>query len=401
MSSTRRQRLLAYALGGMGPGSNALIYFLVPLRAADLEVGFGVIGVLLGVKALTETALAIPLGSFIDRVGARRAFLAGTAGVAVAGACLMVAESLAALIVLQVLLGATRPLAWVGGQSYVSGMRSGADRSYDTGRFSFAASFSQIIAPLIAGSAFQYLGAGTAFVTLVLYGVVFFVVGIGLPDAGRRPRGAESTGTGLRAAARLLRSADMQVVMLLTFTRLWTPSAWNAFLPLFLISVGTPASIAGTAASCMALVATVTSLFAGRIARWGRASVVTAVGLGISCLGVALTPLAVDVPLVYLPAAMVGIGQGISLPMLLVLVSAAAPPGQRSLALGLRSGVNQGAATAAPLAIAPMVAIGGLGLGFPLAGAIGAAALVAAMVVELASSRKRAAASQAGGPGPR
>lgn len=364
-----------------------MVYFLVPLRASELGVSLGVIGLLLGVKGLTETVLAVPLGAFIDRVGAKRAYLIGSIGVALAGLGFVLATSVVALFALQVALGATRPLAWVGGQSYVSGMRDGADRSYDTGRFSFAANVGQILTPLMAGLAVQFLGTRQAFLVVLVYGLVFFLVAVTLPDSGRSAT-RDSGGSGFRAAAHLLKLGDMQVVMLLTFTRLWLPSVWSSFLPLYLVSVGTAASIAGTAASSMAVVATLTSLLTGRIARLGRPAVVTAVALGIACLGVALTPAATGVPSVYLPAAMVGIGQGLSLPMLLVLVSAAAPAGQRSLALGLRSGVNQAAATAAPILIAPIIAIGGLVVGFTLAGGIGAICLAAAMVIEHSGRRR-------------
>lgn len=391
MTFTRRQRLLAYAMGGVGPGSNTLIFFLVPIRASELGVNLGLIGVLLGLKALTETALAVPLGSFIDRVGAKRAYLIGTIGMVAAGAGFMVASSVLALFLLQVVLGATRPLAWVGGQSYVSGMRSGADRSYDTGRFSFAANLGQILTPLLAGLAVQVWGARLAFLVLAVYGLAFFLVAVTLPDSGREGADAGAGGAGFRRAAALLRLSDIQVVMLLTFTRLWVPSVWTAFLPLYLVSVGTSAGIAGTAVSSMAVAATVTSLLTGRIAKLGRPSVLTAVALGISCVGVALTPLATGVPAVFAPAAMVGFGQGLSLPLLLVLVSAAAPKGQRSLALGLRSGVNQAAATAAPVLIAPIITLGGLGVGFAVAGGVGAAFLAAAMAIDHLGRRSSAA----------
>lgn len=173
----------------------------------------------------------------------------------------------------------------------------------------------------------------------------------------------------------------MQLVLLLTFTRLWLPTIWVAFLPLFLVTQGASVGVAATAASSMALVATLTTLFTGRLARLGRPTTVTTVALGMSCLGVALTPLASGIPAVYLPAALVGIGQGISLPLLLVLVSEMAPPSQRNLALSLRTGISQAAAAAAPLVVTPIIGIGGLGMGFASASGVGALLLVGAVVL--------------------
>lgn len=380
---TRGGRLLAYATGGFGLGVSTLMYFLVPLRAAELGIGVTTIGLLLAAEALTEMVVSVPLGGLIDRVGARRAYLAGTLGLALIGVGFALASSLVLLFLLQLAFGVARPLGWLGGQSYVAGMSSPAERSRDSGRFSFVANLGQIIAPVLAGSAVQLAGVQSAFSVVTLFGLAFFVVGLGLPDD---QQGAQRPGTGratFRPAARLLVLPGIQIAMLLTFARLWLISMWSAFLPLYLVGAGTPPGIAGTAVAAMALVATVTSLLTGRLARHGRASFIGTGGLATSCIGVALSPVVTTVPGLYLPAALVGIGMGLSLPMLLVLVATSAPPEQRSLALGLRAGVNQAAATAAPVLVAPLIAVAGLSFGFPLAAVVGALVLCGAVSLEV------------------
>lgn len=378
-----RRRLLAYASGGFGLSVSTLMYFLVPLRAAELGVGVTVIGLLLGAEALTEMVVSVPLGGLIDRIGARRAYLAGTIGLAAVGVGVMMTSSLALLFVLQVAFGVARPLGWLGGQAYVAGMGSPAERSQDSGRFSFVANLGQIVAPVLAGAAVQLAGVRLAFAVVTLFGVVFFAVGLALPDDRHHAPSQRTDRATFRPAARLLSLRGMQIVMLLTFTRLWLISMWSAFLPLYLVGIGTAPGVVGSVVSTMALVATVTSLLTGRIARLGRASLVGAGGLAVSCAGVALSPVLTTVPGLYLPAALVGIGMGLSLPMLLVLVAASAPPGQRSLALGLRASVNQGAATAAPVLVAPVIALSGLALGFPLAAVVGGLILCAAVGLEV------------------
>ena len=144
---TQRQRYFAYLMGGYGLSLNALTAFLVPLRAVDLGVPLAVIGLLVGVRSIAETLLSVPLGRWMDRVGARTGFLAGSLGTAVLGVGFFFAEDVAVLFLLQLFIGATRPLGWVGGQSYVSGMSSGADRVRDTGRLSFVANLFQIVTP--------------------------------------------------------------------------------------------------------------------------------------------------------------------------------------------------------------------------------------------------------------
>lgn len=382
-----RRRLLAYATGGFGLSVSTLMYFLVPLRAAELGVGIAVIGLLLGVEALTEMVVSVPLGGLIDRAGARRAYLAGTLGLALVGAGFMLVSSLALLFALQVAFGVARPLGWLGGQSYVAGMGSPARRSQDSGRFSFVANLGQIVAPVLAGAAVQVLGVQPAFAVVTLFGVAFFAVGLGLPDDRWRARSPRTSRATFRPAARLLALRGMQIVLLLTFTRLWLISMWSAFLPLYLVGTGTAPGVVGSVVSSMAVVATLTSLLTGRIARLGCATFVAAGGLAVSAAGVALAPVITTAPGLYLPAALVGVGMGLSLPMLLVLVATSAPPGQRSLALGLRASVNQGAATAAPVLVAPVIGVAGLAFGFPLAAVVGGLILLGAVTLEVTGSQ--------------
>lgn len=387
---TRSQRYLAYALGGYGLSMNGLAYFLVPLRANELGASIAVIGLLLGVKALTETVLSVPLGAFIDRVGPRSAFLIGCVGTVLVGLGLMGTSSVVILFMLQFGLGTVRPLGWVGGQSYVSSMRSGAERNYDTGKFSFSANVGQIVAPLMAGALASAFGTRLAFAAMVLYGVVFFAVMLALPAASGRRAPGES-GTSFGAFLQLSRLRDIQVAMLLTFTRLWITAVWIPFYPLYLVSTGTSTALAGSVVSSMAVAATMTSLFAGRIGSLGGGPAsVTAAGLAVGCSGVALSPVLDGVPWFYLAAALVGVGQGLSLPMLISIVSSAAPPGQRSLALGLRSSVNQAAAAAAPVVIAPIIGLTGLTVGFGIAAILGGAPLLAALAVAHRASRSSA-----------
>jgi MFS transporter, DHA1 family, inner membrane transport protein len=297
------------------------------------------------------------------------------------GLALMVTPSVAVLFVLQAALGVFRPLGWLGGQSYVSGMRDTSMRSHDTGRFGFAANLGQIVAPLAAGAVAGIFGTRTAFAVIVAFGVVFCAVGWLLPDAGRQAAASGSSGSGFGAAAGLLRLTGIQVVMLLTFCRLWIPAVWSSFFPLYLVREGSTPAVAGSVISVMAASATVTALFTGRIAKLGGPAVVTAAGLGLSCVGVGLSPVLGGLPWAYLAAVLVGFGQGLSLPMLITLTSQAAPPEVRSLALGLRSGVNQAAATLAPATVGPLIAATGIFVGFPVAAAVGGAFLAAAVLL--------------------
>lgn len=363
---------------------NAMIQFLLPLRAVELDISIAVIGLLLGAKGLAEAVASVPIGSLIDRIGARRAFVVGTAATALLGVGFSVATSVVALFLIQFTLGLVRPLGWVGSQSYVSGMRTGVDRATDTGRFSFVANGSQIVAPLLVGVAAQFLGLSSAFLVLASYCFLFSLLGLLLPRDERQPSAAPAgaSGAGLRDAVGMLRLSGIRVAMLLTFTRLWIPSVWTAFFPLLLVTSGTSEAVAATAVSVMGITATGVGLVVGRLAKLGREVNVTAAALVAGCSGLVLAPFLGGVPVAYLSSVLVGIGQGVSLPMLIVLVTAAAPSDRRATALGLRSSVNQLAAALAPSAVAAILSVTVASVGFPVAGAIGLTFIGAALLTD-------------------
>lgn len=387
----RRQLLSSYVTGAFGLGINAMVVFLLPLRASELGVSLGIIGVLVGAKALVEAVLSVPLGAVVDRIGARRAFILGAGLSALVSIGFAVAASPWGLLAASVALGVVRPLGWIGAQTYVASLGGSQERSYHTGRFSFTSNIGQIVAPLLAGGVAQLTGYGVAFIAVAGYAGGFALVGLTLPRSMSAPARKESrTGSGLSAALRLMGRRGIQVAMLLTFVRLWVPRIWTAFFPLMLVREGMPEVIAGTAVSGMAGVATLMALTAGRLSRRTTPEIVTATALGASAIGLAVSPLWQFVPGIYVPAVLVGIGQGLSLPLLITIVSETAPSEQRGLALGLRSSVNQAASAAGPAAGGPLIGALGVASGFGAGSAVALALLGWAVLAHLGHRKSSA-----------
>ena len=370
-SSTPRWYWFAYLTGGFGLALNAMMSFLLPLRATDLGMSLGVIGLLLGVKGAVEAVTSVPIGGLIDRIGPRRAFIIGTAGTTALISLYAIATSILALVLLQMAVGAVRPMAWVGSQSFVSSLREGPDRARDTGRLSFFATGAQIIAPLLVGFSAQAFGRGLAFLVFASYCAIFVLVGLALPK-GSDVRSAGSTKRrGLVEGLKLFSNREIRVAMFLSGARLWINGAWVAFFPLLLVTSGTSEGSASTVVASMAVVGTALSPASGKLAQRFRVEYLTAFSLICGVVGLALAPALVSLPSAYLSAFLLGIGHGISLPMLLVLVSRAVPPDQRGLALGLRSSVNQAAAATAPPLIGLLIGATAASVGFPLAAVVG------------------------------
>lgn len=379
---SRTHLALTYASGGFGLAMNAMIQFLLPLRADELGASLGLIGLLVGSKAVVEALVSVPLGRVIDRIGPRRAFILGTLGTAVTALAFTAVTTPLWLLPIQAVLGVVRPLAWVGSQTYVAGLASGAEGAAHTGRFSFASSSGQMVAPLAVGAVASVLGFRAAFVVLTGYALVFTIIGLLLPDLPR----ATASGDGKRAgsfrdAVHLLAIRGIRVAMALTFVRLWVSNIWTAFYPLHLVNNGIDTTSAGAVVSAMAVTATVITLSAGRLTRRLPPAVVTAAALGIGSVGLGISPFLVGVPASYVPAAMIGIGLGLSLPLLITIVGSAVEGDQRGLALGLRSSVNQIGASSGPVIVAGLIEAMGITAGFPMGAGVALAVLAIGLTV--------------------
>lgn len=368
----------AYLTGGFGLAFNAMMSFLLPLRAVELGIGIATIGLLLGVKGAVEAVVSVPIGGLVDRIGARNAFLLGTTVSTGLVALYGLTDQVIVLFLLQALVGVMRPMAWVASQSLVAGLRQGADQARDTGRLSLVATGAQIVGPLLVGFTAQQVGAGGAFFALAGYSAIYIVVGLAVHKGASVNQSKKRRG--LLAGYSMLSIRGIRVVMFLTFARLWTTTAFVAFVPLLLVTSGVAEGAAATVVSAAAVVATLISGTSGRLAERIRVEAVAAISLGCGALGLALAPLLDSIPLAYIIAILVGIGNGLSLPTLLVLVSRAVSPDRRGLALGLRSSVNQVAAALSPILVASVIGATAAATGFVLAGAVAASFIGAAVV---------------------
>jgi MFS transporter, DHA1 family, inner membrane transport protein len=191
----------------------------------------------------------------------------------------------------------------------------------------------------------------------------------------------------VRSALGMLGVAGIQIAMLLTFARLWTAYVYTSFFPVYLVDAGLGPALAGTVMSMSGLVSAAVAPSAGFWARRFDEESVAGLGLACGATALVLAPHVTTVPAVFIVPALVGLGQGLSLPLLLSITSAAAPPGQGGVALGLRAMSSQVAAMGAPVVVGP--AIAGLGpvLGFGLGGFITGGIILSAHLVHLRDRR--------------
>lgn len=387
----------AWLAGGYGLGLNIMINFLAPLRASELGASLFWIGIIVGVPAVGPAVFGFAIGAVSDRLGARRTFQLATAGTVVTTGAMALAGSWQMLLVLQVLHGPLRAAGWVSSQSYITAIDDDPDnRIRNTSRFAFVTASSRTVMPLAVAAVADWFGLRFAFVAVAVYSALYFLLALSLADRGpaaapeeevsaQAAAGAGSdpgrgeAGQSRRDAVDLLRNPGIQVAFLLSFARVWASSVLVAFYSLLLVQEGLSKTVAGLVVSANAGTAMVMTLLVTRLSHALSKQALTALGLAAGAVGFALVPATGGSALAFIPAVLVGIGEGFSLPLLIAIVGEVAPARLQGMAIGMRIGVNQGAQFTASTLMGVVTGAVGLAAGFPVAGAVTAAVLAAAM----------------------
>ncbi len=181
-----------------------------------------------------------------------------------------------------------------------------------------------------------------------------------------------------------------QVALLLTFVRIWITNSWTAFFPVFLKDQGFEELWIGTVLTANGLVSAGMALTAHWFARRSSNEVATAGALALGALGMALSPYVPVVPLVYGPALFMGSGTGLSMPLVMAILSDAIPPERRGVAMGLRTTANQAASVVSPIVVGLLVTSVGLATGFLLSAAIAWGILGGALGLHFTEGRRLA-----------
>jgi MFS family permease len=341
-----------YLSGSFGFGFQQMAAFLVPLRARELDAPLDQIGIIVGAGAIVPALLSVWSGELADRFGARRTYIGGTLVAALMGLLLFPVTQYWLILPIQLVMGFARSTAWVASQTYVANIGAPEERAAHMGRLSFTTNGGTVVAPLVIGQVANLVGYQWSFVFMGSVTLLYTLMGLLIPDVRvEKTTASRGQGGGFGAALGLVREHGIQVVLLLTFVRLWNGSGWRPFIPIFLREAGFDNTVISSVLAANSVVSTVTALWASWLAKRSSNEVATAIALGLGAVGTALSPWVAWVPAVYLPALLIGTGVGVSLPLLMASVASEVPPDQRGVALGLRMSMNQAASTLAPVSV--------------------------------------------------
>lgn len=379
----------AFLILCFGIGLAFFSFFMVQTMAPLFSVALGIppaaIGVVISAAFVLPFFLAIPAGAMVDRFGPKGPLLAGTALLGGAPILVTLAPSFLTLVILQVLSGLGQLLTVLAAQSFVASRGSGRARDRNFGVYSAFVSGGQLVGPVVAGTAIDLLGFGSAFVITGVVGFASFLLMTPLPAT--RPVGTGRTHALPRPAevGRLLRVPSVQLGLMVSGTVMIGVVAHSSFLPAFLDLLAYPATVIGVIVSLRALTTlAVRPFIAPLVDRMGGRYRTFLAMLTLTALGLVGVAGGAQLAVLVIVSVMIGVGMGIAQPLTMVAVVEDVPYEEHGTAFGVRITANRLVQLTTPLVLGVVAQVAGYGAMFTVAGV-----LTAVTVATLAWKRRR------------
>lgn len=348
---------------------------LVPLWALQLHATAVQIGIATAAVSILPFFYAVPVGALVDRMGSRRMLFVGSVGAAVLYALFPWFPDIWGVVAIQFFVGLFQAINWQAAQSYATKTGSDAIRASLMARFGFSSNLGTFVGPLLAGflanQSYQWAFLGMAVWALMLGGSAYFLE----PDAGIEPEPWSAQLLLPRMddfgkAFRLMHNPAVILVMAVTFIRLGMYGMRQSFYPVLLHRFGYDPSQIGIFIAVGAVASSVSAATVGMAARYVTEDrlMLGGLALGVICQG--LVPASGSYAVQMILNFGAGWAIGLTLPLMLTVLSRATPPEDRGLSIGLRNGMNRLASTTIPLGLGVLVATTGLGPAFYVVAAL-------------------------------
>lgn len=324
------------------------------------------VGLLMAAFALLPMLVAVKAGRIADRIGVRVPMMVSAVFAIAAVLLPFFWHALPALFITSIFLGGAGNVIYMSTQPLVGRYGRPEDRPANFGLFAMGYSTSSFVGPVLAGFAIDYISVHATFLLLAALPLPFLAVLIldRLPLAGERVQRAaapEKESGGSRSVLELLR--EPRLFRLYAIGVLFA-TAWDLFIvlaPVYCASVGLSASRTGVVTGMFSIgtfvIRGTVRVMSRYFAPW-QMLILSSAGIGLATLGFGLVA---TFPLLVTFALLLGLGHGLSAPMINTLLYEAAPPDRIAEAVGLRMTASNAIQTTLPL----------------VAGAIGAAVGIA------------------------
>jgi MFS family permease len=294
---TLKHPIPLYAIGLFSMGYVDFYTFLIPLYGVSIGLSAGEIGVLVGARSLAAMFLSIHVGVLMDRFGTRAVTLFFVWTTMAMTPLFPLVPWFWALLLLQLVNGASVSFAWSGAQTLIAQLAEGDAGAI--GRFSFYARIGTTVAPILAGGAWDWGGAWPAYLVGGLWGAVLTWTLLRSSEAelhrtGRArfhlrdaiPRLSDYVSSLMMAAI----PAVALSIAIMTM-RNATYSVQTSVYVIYLNDIGLTGTAIGLLFSAVEVTSGLGSLFAAQAMRLGDPQKTMLRGTAISVLLMAVTPL--------------------------------------------------------------------------------------------------------------
>lgn len=382
------------AVYGMGLFSTSLFYIgsvIIPLYAYTMNPSPLMFGLVFAVPHLLPLFLSIHGGALMDRLGARRVMIACTAVGAMVPLFYPMSSSIWVLIFLQMLLGLSESMGWLGAQTMIGQYMHG--RTVYAGRLSAIIRVSQLAAPPMAGAAWDLAGPWGAFVMMSLWATGAVACALWLPPP--KPGVAQwrdGVSPRLRAgdlmpklsdyltAFYLLRSPAVVLIVLLGALMHVGNTVQGSFYVAWLTEIGITGTAIGMLSPAAAVGAALFSLLTARLTPYVGGLWIVLLSLWAGIVLICITPLLGTYFLLQMAMFLRSGANGLAQPLIITLVLRGAGRTNQGKAIGLRGTANRIASIVAPLAMGLVAEAVGLEASFYVLGAATSIVLAAIAV---------------------
>jgi MFS family permease len=341
----------------------------LPVYANQVGAGAFMIGLLIAVYDFAELGAKPVFGFVADRCGAKATMLAGIALFSVASLSFLFLPA-ALLLVVRFFQGMGAAGLSIGSAALVADyFPDGRGRAF--GVYNAIKGAGYVVSPVIGGAIVWASSFSMIFLACFLVGIAAFVLGLGLPRAGRDSRledDDEPLSIGVLGEA--VRDRALRPWYAIIVVNMFLVGILFGFLPVYVHALGydqlSNGLIVASATTSYLLVQPLAGILADR---WNASGVMLA-GLGLSSLGVLLVPFTTGISLVAACVAG-GLGVGIVWTNSDARVSQLAKQGRTASALGLAGSFKELGDMLGPLLIGGLTQAFGLRVAFVACGGLG------------------------------
>lgn len=366
---------------------------IIPLFAYTFNPSPFVFGLVFGASHLLPLLFSIHAGALMDRLGAKRIMLFCTSLTVFLPVIYPLASEIWMLIALQLFLGLSESMGWLGAQTMIGQYMHG--RTKYAGRLSFVIRLGQLCAPPMAGLTWDLFGVWGAFILMSIWasGSVFFA--LALPAQKIEAERSEQTAPPVSKlsfllprledyvlALGLLRVPGVVVIVALGALMHSGNAVQSSFYVAWLTENGVTGTAIGLLSPAGAIGAALFSLLTTRLMRYVDGFWIVLLSIWAGILLICATPLLGAYFLLQVAMFMRSGLNGLAQPLVITLVLRGAGASNQGKAVGLRGTANRMASILAPLAMGAIAEAVGLELAFYVTGLL-LSAIMAALAIYL------------------